>query len=226
MIYLVATRAYILALAALGLIAGLAAAQEHQRNASGQFDYYVLSLSWSPSFCETASGKVRGQQCGSRPYSFVVHGLWPQYERGFPESCQVPPPQLDRRIVSSMLDLMPAPALIFHEWDQHGTCSGLPPREYFDVVRKARSRVRIPQQYDNPRTPLSVTPNQVINAFVSANDGLTPESITIDCDHTRLREVRICFSRDLNFRGCSHDALRSCRSEALVMPPVRGGRAF
>jgi ribonuclease T2 len=122
-------------IAVSGLMFGLANAQDRQQNVPGQFDHYVLSLSWSPSFCETATVNARRQQCGPRPYSFVVHGLWPQYERGFPESCQVPPPRLDRRIMSSMLDLMPAPGLVFHEWDQHGTCSGLQPREYFDVVR-------------------------------------------------------------------------------------------
>jgi ribonuclease T2 len=211
-------------IAALGLMIDLAAAQGGQRGAPGQFDYYVLSLSWSPSFCETATGNARRQQCGPRPYSFVVHGLWPQYERGFPESCQVPPPQLDRRIMSSMLDIMPAPGLIFHEWDQHGTCSGLQPHEYFDVVRKARAKVAIPPQYANPTTPLRVTPNQVINAFISANEGLAPTGITIECDRTRLREVRICFNRDLKFRECSRGAQRSCRTDTLMMPPVRGGR--
>jgi len=121
-----------------------------------------------------------------------------------------------------MLDLMPAPGLVYHEWDQHGTCSGLQPREYFDSVRKAREKVAIPEQYSNPTAPLSVAPNQVIDAFVSANDGLSPEGITLDCDHRRLREVRICFTRDLKFRDCSPGAQRVCRSERMIMPPVRG----
>src|ERR1700758_2731048 len=99
--------------------AGIAVAQDRRQNQPGQFDFYVLSLSWSPSFCETAGG--RGPECGARPYSFVVHGLWPQYERGFPQSCQSPAPRLDRRIVADMLDLMPAPRLVYHEWDTHGT---------------------------------------------------------------------------------------------------------
>ena len=216
----------LLLFAAFGLMLGLAIAKDRRQGIPGQFDYYVLSLSWSPSFCETATGSARRQQCGPRPYSFVVHGLWPQYERGFPEACQVPPPRLDHTIMSNMLDLMPAPALIFHEWDEHGTCSGFQPREYFDFVRRARASVKIPQQYNNPMKPLRVTPNQVIKAFINANEGLTAEGITIDCDHKRLREVRICFSRDLKFRGCSHYAQRPCRTEALVMPPVRVGRAF
>ena len=213
-------------IAAFELASGLADAQDRQQNVPGQFDYFVLSLSWSPSFCETATGNARRRQCGPRPYSFVVHGLWPQYERGFPASCQVPPPRLDRRIVSNMLDLMPAPGLVFHEWDEHGTCSGLQPREYFDLVRKARAQIKIPAQYDQPTMPLRVTPAEVIDAFISNNKGLTTADITIGCDRTRLREVRICFSRNLEFRSCSRGTRGSCRTETLIMPPVRGGRIF
>jgi ribonuclease T2 len=216
----------LLSIAAFALLAGAAAAQDRRDNVPGQFDYYLLSLSWSPSFCETATGSARRQQCGPRPFSFVVHGLWPQYERGFPESCQVPSPRLDHRIMSSMLDIMPAPRLVYHEWDQHGTCSGLAPREYFDEVRKARALVVIPPQYTNPATLLRVAPDDVVKAFIGANKELSPDDITIDCDRTRLREVRICLTRDLKFRACSGGVRRSCRAETLLMPPVRGGRAF
>jgi ribonuclease T2 len=209
-------------LALLCAAASPAIAQGRARGEPGQFDFYVLSLSWSPSFCETASGSARQQQCGPRPYSFVVHGLWPQYERGFPEFCQVPAPRLDRRIVSEMLDLMPARGLVYHEWDAHGTCSGLDQRAYFDTVREARSRVKIPAQFEDPQQPLTVAPGEVVDAFVKANEGLAPSGITIDCDRTRLREVRICMTRDLQFRDCGQSKARSCRSDSLVMPPVRG----
>ena len=71
------------------LMAGHASAQDRRQNAPGEFDFYVLSLSWSPSFCEAAqergnSSRNQQIQCGGRPYAFVVHGLWPQYDRGFP----------------------------------------------------------------------------------------------------------------------------------------------
>src|SRR5215210_4177717 len=126
-----------------------AAAQDRRQNEAGQFDFYVLALSWSPSFCEASAerGRESKEQCGPRPFSFVVHGLWPQYEKGFPEYCQVPAPRLNGGIVSSMLDLMPSPRLIFNEWDRHGTCSGLNPRAYFEAVRKARALVKIPEAY-------------------------------------------------------------------------------
>ena len=123
-----------------------------ERSAPGEFDFYVLALSWSPSFCEATAerspDRVPREQCGERPYSFVVHGLWPQFERGFPQRCEVPSPRLNRDIVSSMLDLMPARRLVYHEWDTHGTCSGLSPRAYFETVRKARAAVTIPEQAD------------------------------------------------------------------------------
>ena len=128
----------------------------------------------------------------------------------------------DRRIVNNMLDLMPARALIFHEWDAHGTCSGLGPQDYFDTVRKARAMVTIPSEYLNPQAPLTVTPREVIDNFVKTNEGLSPANLQIDCDRTRLREVRICLSRELRFRNCTGGGRSTCRSEKVVMPPTRG----
>jgi ribonuclease T2 len=195
---------------------------QRQRGEPGRFDFYLLSLSWSPSFCETPAGAGSRDQCGARPYAFVVHGLWPQYERGFPQDCQIPAPRLARTIVDEMLDLMPARGLVYHEWDTHGTCSGLDQRAYFDTIRKARAQVKIPAQFEGPQAPLAVAPGEVVDAFVKANPGLAPGGIAIDCDRTRLREVRICMTRDLQFRDCGPDAARACRSDSLVMPPVRG----
>jgi ribonuclease T2 len=214
-----------LALYALLLTGAPAAAQDQRQNAPGKFDFYVLALSWSPSYCEAISerGRESREQCGARAYSFVVHGLWPQYERGFPEYCQVPAPKLDRSIVSAMLDLMPSPRLVYHQWDKHGTCSGLAPRAYFETVRKARAAVKIPPQYLDVKTHLAVTPDEVEAAFVEANPGLAPAGIAVTCDSRRLHEVRICLSKDLKFRDCPDVDRRACRRDRLLMPPVRGG---
>jgi ribonuclease T2 len=211
--------------AAALLLLGTAAAQDRRQNEPGQFDFYVLALSWSPSYCEAVGerGREAREQCGARPYAFVVHGLWPQYERGFPEFCQVPAPRLERSIVSSMLDLMPSPRLIFHQWDKHGTCSGLAPRAYFETVRKARAVVKIPPEYLDVKTHLVVTPDDVEAAFVKANPGLTGAGIAVTCDSRRLNEVRICLSKDFKFRDCAEIDRRACRRDRLVMPPVRGG---
>jgi ribonuclease T2 len=202
-------------------------AQDRRQNEPGQFDFYVLALSWSPSFCEAASerspNRRPSQQCGARPYSFVVHGLWPQYERGFPEFCQVPAPRLERGIVSQMLDLMPAPGLIYSEWDKHGTCSGLAARGYFEAVRKARAVTKIPDRFIEPDTVMTVTPSEVTQAFLAANPGMTPGAISITCDNKRLREIRVCMTKEFRFRDCEEMTRRSCRRDQMIMPPVRGG---
>jgi ribonuclease T2 len=122
-----------------------------------------------------------------------------------------------------MLDLMPAPRLIFNEWDHHGTCSGQSPRAYFETVRKARAVVKIPTEFTDLKEPLSATPHEVEEAFIKANPGLSPDAIAIGCDAKRLTEVRLCLSKDLRFRNCAVIAKRSCRREQLTMPPMRGG---
>jgi ribonuclease T2 len=220
-----AFRAAAFAVLVLSLTFSSATAQDRRQNKAGEFDFYVLALSWSPSFCEATAerGRESKEQCGPRPFSFVVHGLWPQYEKGFPEYCQVPAPRLNGGIVSSMLDLMPSPRLVFHEWDRHGTCSGLNPRAYFDNVRKARAVVKIPEQYLELKEPLTVTPDEVEDAFVKANPGLTRGGVAVTCDSKRMSEVRICVSREFGFRDCPDIDRRACRRDKLVMPPVRGG---
>jgi ribonuclease T2 len=207
---------------------GTSAAQDRRQNEPGQFDYYLFVLSWSPSFCAQGAERdqartARNPQCGPRPFSFVVHGLWPQYENGFPEFCQVPSPRLNRNIVSGILDLMPAPGLVFHEWDRHGTCAGLSANAYFETMRKARAVVKIPPQYLDVQAPLTVSPAEVEEAFIAANPGLKPDGISISCGSRRLDDVKICLTRDLAFRSCEQLERRSCRRDKLLMPPVRGG---
>src|SRR4029079_14098565 len=218
------TAAFAVLLIAIAL--GSAPAQEQsQRNQPGKFDFYVLSLSWSPSFCKDTEERDResNQQCRGRPYAFVVHGLWPQYERGFPRDCQVPAPRLNRELMTSMLDLMPAPRLVYHEWDQHGTCSGLRAQEYFALLRKAREAVKIPASYAAPNSTLTGTPDEVEDAFVRSNPGLSRAGVAVTCGSTRLSEVRVCMSKDLKFRDCGEIDRGACRRDKLIMPPVRGG---
>jgi ribonuclease T2 len=211
--------------AALGVLAGPVKAQDRRQNAPGEFDFYVLALSWSPSFCEEAAerGGRAQMQCGGRPYAFVVHGLWPQYENGFPEYCQRPAPRLSRSIVSAMLDLMPAPGLIFNEWDKHGTCSGLTDRNYFETIRKARAAIKIPAEFLDLSQAKTLAPVAVEEAFIKANPGLSSSAVAVTCNRTRLSEVRICLSKDLQFRACEETDRRACRRDQVTMPPIRGG---
>lgn len=203
------------------------ARQGRSHGEPGQFDFYVLSLSWSPSYCasvrERSPGRVPKQQCGARPFSFVVHGLWPQYERGYPSYCQRPAPRIGRGLVDSMLDLMPSPRLVFHEWDRHGTCTGLSAKQYFEAVRKARSAIKVPPAYLDLDKPVVVAPGEVAAAFRKANPGLRQSAMAVDCDRKRLTEIRICLNKDFSFRDCANVVRRACRLDKVAMPATRGG---
>jgi ribonuclease T2 len=200
---------------------------EQSKNQPGRFDFYLLVLSWSPSFCEASAerGQNRRQdpQCGGRPFAFVVHGLWPQYEHGFPAFCEKPAPRIDRALIDRALDMMPSPGLVIHEWRRHGTCSGMPAAAYFDNVRKARAKVTIPAAYLELEKPAMVAPGAVADAFFKANTGLSQSSFAVECDNKRLSEVRICLNKDLSFRDCPEVTRRACRLDKVYMPAVRGG---
>jgi ribonuclease T2 len=190
------------------------------RSQDGDFDFYVLAMSWSPTFCED---DTRGSdQCsGRRPYGFVAHGLWPQNEKGWPENCNVSA-RVPDRTVNEMLQIMPAKGLIFHQWKKHGTCSGMQPAAYFDTVQDAWNKVKIPATFDGLSRTITVKPRVIEEAFMEVNPKLTDKMISINCNRKRLREVRVCFDKDLNFRQCSKEVQRECRDNAVRMPPVRG----
>jgi len=130
-----------MAVAALSLVTasvGPAAARGTRQRAGafGRFDYYVLSLSWSPQHCAQTRPAANDPQCAvPRRFGFVAHGLWPQYERGYPSSCATGAAP-DAALVDGMLDIMPSPTLVRHEWAKHGSCSGLDPAGYFALIEK------------------------------------------------------------------------------------------
>jgi ribonuclease T2 len=185
------------------------------------FDFYVLSLTWSPSYCEAEGGPRGDAQCESgRRFGFLVHGLWPQHERGFPEDCptDVAPREAD---VRALADLMPARGLVRHEWRRHGACSGLTPADYLKTIRAARQAIRIPAAFQRLDKYVMVSPADVEAAFLAANPGLRPSGIAVTCDGRRLREVRICLTRGLGFRACEEVDRRGCRADRVVLPPLR-----
>ncbi len=213
--------------AAILLAAGMASSAwaRHHRQSSdavpGEFDYYLLSLSWSPAFCLQSPGAA---QCnGPRRYGFVVHGLWPQYERGWPENCAHT--RVSDEVAQGILDLMPARSLVYHEWSTHGTCSGLAPPEFFALVRHAYETVAIPPSFSRASGSIEQSPASIIAEFLRTNPRLPPQSVVATCSGQgapRLREVHLCFSRDLTPRACSADALReACRAPSVIVPPIR-----
>jgi ribonuclease T2 len=188
------------------------------------FDFYVLSLSWSPSYCEAEGEDANRQQCASgRPFAFVVHGLWPQFERSYPENCPARETDVSNATLRALYDLMPSAGLIRHQWRKHGTCAGLPQQDYFATLRAAREKVIIPTEFRRLDTHRTVAPAMVEAAFRQSNLLLPAQGIAVTCDERYLREVRICLTKELAFRPCPEIDRRACRLDQAVMPPVRGG---
>lgn len=206
----------------VGLFALLAMMGPASAQRAGDFDYYVLSLSWSPSFCQTKGHERGDPQCTTtRPFGFVLHGLWPQYERGFPEFCDGrQPPRIPEGTISRMLDIMPSRGLIIHEWRKHGTCSGLNPQAYFDTARRAFSSIKIPDNFRAISHALTTTPDKITTAFQLANPNLSRDGFSLVCQSGRLDEVRICLSRTLQPRRCSERAQSRCTARNLEVPTV------
>lgn len=212
--------AFLLILAFLGLVAYQSDTAKAQ---GGDFDYYVLSLSWSPSFCQTEAGRNTPSQCGSgRRYAFVVHGLWPQYHGGWPEYCSTRGrPQPTRRIIESMRDITPSDALIRHQWRKHGSCSGLTAKRYFALTRDFYERLSIPEPLRSADFFALLTPVQLKDLFLAANPDLPAGAIALSCRHRHLQDVRVCFSKDGRFRNCGNSVRRSCHSDKIYLPAAR-----
>lgn len=207
---------------------GPAQATAARPSSGAAFDYYSLVLSWSPTHCESPEGQDDDAQCAprnGRRYAFILHGLWPQHERGYPESCRVESTWVPQPVIDRMLDVMPSKGLIIHEYRKHGSCSGLLPSDYYAVARKLYDSVRIPERFRNPASAQFLDPREVVDAFVAANSALKPDMLAVGCGgrDSRLREVRICFSKTGEPQSCGpNEAPRKlCRGTRLHVPPVR-----
>lgn len=207
------------------VVASLAIARGHGRRggsaAAGQFDYWLMSLSWSPSYCVTHPDDER--QCRHKGYGFVLHGLWPQYRNGFgPEHCTTVAVPEDATIQRA-LAFMPSRRLIEHEWETHGACSGLDPAGYFDLADRAFASVKVPPRLSTPRMPPSLSADEVVRAFVANNPDLGANMLNVVChDGGTLTEVRVCLNRDtLAPQACGGRVRSTCRAGALTIPAAR-----
>lgn len=188
------------------------------------FDYYLVSLSWSPSFCEAKGDSQKAAEC-ARPYGFMLHGLWPQSDKGFVPSCSGTADRLPDALIRAQLDIFPAFGLVIHEWRTHGACSGLDAASYFKAARAAFLKVKVPDTFKSMPKPATVDVAEVRKAFVAANPGLDDTEFAITCDPPRLSEVRVCVSKDLSgFRPCPKVARSTCREAKVYVPAIRGAR--
>jgi len=203
---------------ALLLSGGGAVAQDR----AGVFDYYVLALSWNASWCALDGDDRRAPQCrAGEGLGFSVHGLWPQFERGWPQECATPARDPSRRETAAMADIMGSGGLAWYQWRKHGRCSGLEPSAYFALVRAAWERVRRPAALRRLGRDVRIAPGVVEAAFLEANPDMEADGVTVTCGDGHLREVRVCLTRDLAPRPCARDTARDCRARTVALPAMR-----
>lgn len=189
---------------------------------AGDFDYYVAALSWSAAWCAT-EGAARGDpQCDSgQGITFVLHGLWPQYEDGWPSYCRTVERDPSRGETAAVADVFGGAGAAFYQWKKHGRCSGLSARDYYALARRVRAGVKIPEVFAKINRRLQVPAAVVEGAFTEANPGLSHDMVTVTCQQGMIAEVRICLTRDLAPRRCGADAIRDCTMTDAELLPVR-----
>ena len=210
---------------ALCLAAGPADARHHGHHPSGgaaavagQFNYFLLSLAWSPSYC--LIHQEDRAQC-SRGFGFVLHGLWPQNaDGGYPEDCARSAP-LPAAAAARGQTLFPSPQLMQHEWQRHGTCTGMDALGYFNTADRALAIVKIPPTFEAPRVGRSMRAAEVVAAFRAANAALPTNGLVVACKRDELSEVRVCLSKELAPIACGREVRNNCPDVALRIPAAR-----
>lgn len=204
------------------LLALLAPPVLADNEAPGDFDYYVLSLTWSPNWCAREGDARRDDQCDARhAFTFTLHGLWPQYEAGYPAHCRTTARDPTRAETAAMADIKGSGGLAWYQWKKHGRCSGLSSTDYFTLARRAYAEIAIPDVFAKLRDDVTLPASVVEEAFLEANPGMTRDQITITCDQRMIQEARICLTKELAPRRCGPDVIRDCTLRDAVMEAVR-----
>lgn len=217
----------VLVFAWLGLsmtASAMAQARGEQKGATpGRFDYFVLALSWSPTYCADGGEKQSPYQCHvGAANGFVVHGLWPQFELGYPIDCPTDQKDLPKTVLPTAQSLFPDLRLAEHEWRRHGSCTGLEPAQYLAAVADAKAKIVIPAAMTSVKQETSLAPASIAKAFVDANPGLSGADITVSCRKDALQEVRICLAKDAKtYRACPEAERESCRAAMISLLPMR-----
>ena len=189
---------------------------------AGKFDYYVLALSWTPTWC-ALEGDARGsEQCdASKDFGWTLHGLWPQFHQGWPSYCNTIERQPSRSMTNGMSDIMGTSGLAWHQWKKHGTCSGLSARDYYALSREAYGKINRPALFRKLKEPVKVPAQVIEEAFLNENPSLKANTLTITCKQGRIQEARVCFSKALDPVPCGRDTIKDCSMTNDLFDPAR-----
>ncbi|PUB10835.1 ribonuclease T2 family protein [Yoonia sediminilitoris] len=189
---------------------------------AGEFDYYVMALSWSANWCALEGDARNSPQCDpEEDFGWILHGLWPQYERGFPTNCRTNYQAPSRSDTAAMADIMGTSGLAWHQWRKHGVCSGLSSDDYYALSRQAYTQITRPEVLRKLDKTVTLPATLIEEAFIRDNPAIAPDQITITCKNGYIQEARICLTRDLEPRDCAADVVGDCSLEDALFEPIR-----
>lgn len=207
---------------ALATCASLLAVPARAEDVAGQFDYYVLALSWTPNWCLREGDARDADQCDpAQDLGWTLHGLWPQYTRGYPAECPTNQPGPSRNARGAMVDIMGSAGLARYQWRKHGRCSGLDGAAYLALSREAYESVTRPAVLRRLDREVALPASVIEEAFLKANPTLKPDMLTVTCRDGQIAEVRICMSKALVPRYCGADVVRDCTLDNARFSPIR-----
>lgn len=207
---------------ALGVLLLSASAVMAEGERAGDFDYYVMALSWSPTWCALEGDRRGSPQCDpDADNGWVLHGLWPQYEDGWPSYCPTSARNPSRSDTRDEADLFGSSGNAWHQWNKHGRCTGLTADDYYRLAREAYGRITRPELLRKLEDPIRLPASVIEQAFLEDNPQLEADQITITCKSGRIQEARICLTRELEPRVCGQDAIRDCRATDALLDPIR-----
>ncbi len=201
-------------------ISGLPAQADDDR--TGVFDYYVVSLSWSPNWCAIEGDARDSPQCDTGSgHGWILHGLWPQYHRGYPDFCQTAERPPSRTMTRDMADIMGTSGLAWHQWRKHGSCTGLSAPAYYALSREAYARITRPAVFRKLDRDIALPASVVEEAFLKDNPDMERDGITVTCRDGHIQEVRVCLSKSLEPVPCGRDVVRDCKMKDALFTPLR-----
>ncbi len=168
---------------------------------------YTLALIWQPQHCYNAARGAEDMTCsralGSGPNrGFVLHGLWPDGEKGsWPQYCR-PAKPLPAATLRRAWCATPSAQLLQHEWAKHGTCMDGDADAYFARAGALYRGLRFPDMKRLARRR-DVTAGALKRAIVAANPRLRADMVRVRAtDKGWLEEIWLCLDRTLAYRGC------------------------
>ena len=186
---------------------------------AGDFDYFLLTLSWAPEFCASNPNSRKSAECAANHHmGLLAHGLWPQYDNGKgPEDCASTPP-VSSSTVNHMMPIMPGKQLIQHEWQKHGTCSSMSVQDYFGAIEKLYNGLEVPPELKKPATSAQASPTAIEQKFAAANNA-PKRAFRVSCPQNEFSAVEVCLSKDLQYQACP-DTVKDCRARQIEVRPV------